>query len=195
MITTPAQGNVIDHQYPIVAFDNGCFSETGYPGDDAWLDWLEKHKAHAKRAMFAVAPDVFTGAEDGSDAAATVERSLPFLPLIRDLGYPAALVLQVGCEDFPERLPWDAFDVAFIGGTTAWKCGREGADMIREALSRGKRVHVGRVNSEARYRRFAQLGAHSVDGTYITYGPDLNLPAVLAWCRGWRDQLPLFPAA
>ena len=193
MITTPAQGNRIEPDYPTLAFDNGCFGN-GYPGDTEYLTWLDRNKAHAPRALFATAPDVFTGAEDGSDAEATIDRSLPFFPRIRDLGYPAALVFQVGCEDFPEHLPWNDFDVAFIGGTTAWKCGPEGRDMIREAQDRGKKVHVGRVNSEARYRRFAQLGVDSVDGTYITYGPDQLLPDVLAWVRGYRDQLPLFAA-
>jgi hypothetical protein len=184
MMTTPGQGNRIEHTYPVLGFDNGCFGD-GYPGDVEWLAWLEDNRAHAGRALFATAPDVFTGAEDGSDAAATIERSLPFLPAIRELGYPAALVMQAGVEEYVEALPWQEFDVAFIGGTTGWKCGPAGADVIRAAQARGKGTHVGRVNSEARYRRFAALGVDSVDGTYLTYGPDANLSQVLAWVRGY----------
>lgn len=43
------------------------------------------------------------------------------LPKIRALGVPAALVAQDGLEDMVDRVPWDEFDVLFIGGSTAFK--------------------------------------------------------------------------
>ena len=62
-----------------------------------------------------------------------------------------------------------------------------------EARARGKHVHMGRVNSLRRARYAAATGCHSADGTYLTFGPDHNLPALLAWLRDINGQLPLFP--
>jgi hypothetical protein len=180
-IDTPAQGNKRPTGLVWCA-DNGCFGK-GYPGDEKWLAWLEKNAADASMCLFATAPDVV------GDAAATLERSLPFLPKIRGLGYPAALVAQNGLEDL--EVPWDAFDVLFIGGSTEWKLGPAARKLIRKAKAHGKWVHMGRVNSERRYRYAHEMGCDSVDGTYLTFGPDTNLPKLLAWGRV-EDQLSLF---
>lgn len=180
-IDTPAQGNTRP-QGVIWCADNGCFGK-GYPGDEKWLAWLTKHATDAATCAFAVAPDVV------GDATATLERSLPFLPKIRALGYPAALVAQDGLEDLD--VPWDAFDVLFIGGSTEWKLGAAARRIAVEAKARGKWVHMGRVNSERRYRYAHTIGCDSVDGTYLTFGPDVNLPRLLAWSRV-EDQGSLF---
>src|ERR1035441_4283607 len=90
-ISTPAQGNLIDG-IPMWAADNGCFGK-GYPGDDAFLGWLGAMLPHAGRCWFAVAPDVV------GDAKATLARSEPFLPAIRDIGYPVALAAQNGSSE------------------------------------------------------------------------------------------------
>jgi hypothetical protein len=180
-IDTPAQGN----RRPagvVWCADNGCFGK-GYPGDEQWLAWLAKNAHAAKDCLFATAPDVV------GDASATLARSTPFLPAIRELGYPAALVAQDGLEDL--EVPWDEFDVLFIGGSTEWKLGPAARDLIQQAKTRGKWVHMGRVNSERRYRYAHEIGCDSVDGTYLTFGPDINLPKLLAWSRV-ENQLPLF---
>lgn len=148
-----------------------------------WLGWLEKNKADAGTCRLATAPDVV------GDAAATLERSKPFLPLIRAVGYPAALVAQDGLEDL--EVPWDEFDALFIGGSTEWKLGPHARALITEAKTRGKWVHCGRVNSERRYRLMHEAGCDSVDGTFLTYGPDKLLPRLLGWSR-LEDQLLLF---
>lgn len=171
MIATPAEGRS-PADYPVWAADNGCFGK-GYPGDGSWLAWLTRHAEHAPRALFATAPDVV------GDAAATFTRSLPHLPVIRELGYPAALVAQDGLEHLP--VPWDAFDVLFIGGTTAWKLGPAASELIGDARQRGKHVHMGRVNSQRRWSYADHLGCDSVDGTYLTYGPDTNLARLAQW--------------
>jgi len=181
-IDTPAQGNKRPSGVVWCA-DNGCFGK-GYPGDEKWLGWLEKNAKDAATCLFATAPDVV------GDAAATLERSAPFLPKIRALGYPAALVAQDGLEDL--EVPWDEFDVLFIGGSTEWKLGAAARKLIRQAKARGKWVHMGRVNSERRYRYAHETGCDSVDGTYLTYGPLVNLPKLLAWSRV-ENQLSLFP--
>lgn len=179
-IVTPKQGNRPPEGATICA-DNGCFGK-GYPGDDAWYSWLQG--LPAERVRFAVAPDVV------GDAAATTERSLPWLPKIRELGMPAAYVAQDGLEDL--CVPWDEFDVLFIGGSTDWKLGHHAARIVAEAKQRGKWVHMGRVNSARRYAYAAAIGCDSADGTKIAFGPDVNLPIVLSWSR-LADQLT-FPA-
>ena len=172
-ITTPKQGNRIPDD-ALVCLDNGVFGK-GWPGEEKWLEWVTRHQPIADRVLFVVAPDVV------GDARATYERSLPFLPIIRDLGFPAAYVAQDGQEDFPP--PWDDLDCLFIGGSTEWKLSGYARDLIREAKARGKWVHAGRVNSKRRFAYFELLGADSADGTYIAFGPDLNLPNVLHWTQ------------
>ena len=175
-IDTPAQGN---KRPDGVAFcmDNGAFSDKF---DEAkWWRFLTENAHAARDCLFAVAPDVV------GDAAATIERSLPWLPKIRALGYPAAFVAQDGQEDL--TVPWDEFDCLFIGGTTSWKLGPYARELVREAKARGKWVHMGRVNSERRWRYADAIGCDSCDGTFLTFGPDVNLPRLLAWTRN-NDQ-------
>lgn len=170
-IVTPAQGNRIPEGAWVCA-DNGCFGK-GYPGDEKWWDWVKG--LPREKVRFVVAPDVV------ADAEATWTRSSPWLDRIRRLGFKAALVAQDGMESM--RVPWDSFDVLFIGGSTEWKLGPHAVALTREAKARGKWVHMGRVNSLKRLRRAALSGCDSADGTYIAFGPDQNLPNVLAWLR------------
>ena len=170
-IDTPAQGNARPDGVTWCA-DNGCFGK-GYPGSDVWREWLERNAPAAHSCAFATAPDVV------GDAAATLALSLPWLPKIRALGYPAALVAQDGLEALP--VPWDAFDALFVGGSTEWKLGRHARHLVREARARGKWVHMGRVNSARRYRYADHIGCDSADGTFLTFGPDVNLPRLLSW--------------
>lgn len=174
-IMTPKQGNTLPEGVEWCA-DNGCYGK-GWPGETAWLTWLESYTPEQRsRCRFAVAPDVV------GDAAATLARSLPWLAHIRALGYPAAYVAQDGSETISP--PWDALDVLFIGGSTEWKLGHHARALVREARQqRGKRVHMGRVNSERRYRYALAIGCDSADGTYLTFGPEVNLPSVLSWLR------------
>lgn len=180
-IDTPAQGNTRITGVTWCA-DNGCFGK-GYPGDDKWLDWLRANAKDSGTCLFATAPDVV------GDAEATLTRSAPWLPTIRSLGYPAALVAQDGLEFLD--VPWDEFDVLFIGGSTGWKLGAGARSLVYQAKARGKHVHMGRVNSEKRYKYASSIGCDSADGTYLTFGPDQNLRDVLAWSR-FADQGLLF---
>lgn len=179
-IRTPGQGN--RHLDGVTwCADNGCFGK-GYPGDEEWFGWLEANAYAAKDCMFATAPDVVGNAYE------TLERSAPWLAKIRSLGYPAALVAQDGLEDL--LVPWDEFDVLFIGGSTEWKLGPGAASLIREAKARGKGVHAGRVNSRKRFKLFEELECDSADGTFIAFGPDKNLPIVMSWLgHDWRGSV------
>lgn len=168
-IDTPRQGNVKPDDV-IWCADNGCYGK-GYPGDEKWLSWLVKRGP--ANCRFATAPDVV------GDAVATLERSVPLLPEVRSRGYPAALVGQDGLEDLD--IPWDEFDAFFIGGSTDWKLGEAAKVLAGEAKSRGKWVHMGRVNSNKRFKYAKSIGCDSVDGTFLTFGPKVNLPKLLAW--------------
>ena len=65
------------------------------------------------------------------------------------------------------------------------KAAREAAhlprDLVAEAKERGKWAHMGRVNSMRRYDYARGIGCDSADGTYLTFGPTVNLPKVLKW--------------
>jgi hypothetical protein len=76
---------------------------------------------------------------------------------------------------------WGDFDALFIGGTTAWKLGGDAAWLVRQARLREKWVHMGRVNSLTRLLRADRIGCDSVDGTYLAFGPRVNLARVTAW--------------
>lgn len=174
-LTTPKQHNPIPPgaQY---ACDNGRYGK-GWPGYLKWWAWLDRtiRTNGSDNCLFACAPDIV------GDALGTLAASLPWLGPIRSLGIPVAFVAQDGCEGL---VPWRDFDVLFIGGTTEFKLA-SGA-LCAEALSHGKTVHVGRVNSAKRMRLAAVFGAASCDGTFLTFGPDTNLPRL----RRWFETLP-----
>lgn len=171
-IDTPRQGNIRPAGVAWCA-DNGCFSEKW---DEAeWWAWLQANAHAADTCLFAVAPDIV------GDAWRSHMRSYPWLQPIRRLGYRVAYVLQDNAERHP--IPWHDFDVAFIGGTTDWKLGPHARALVAEAKARGKWVHMGRVNSQRRYAYALAIGCDSCDGTFLTYGPDTNLPKLLAWTR------------
>lgn len=179
-IDTPAQRNVRPDDVRWCA-DNGCFSNRW--NEAKWWKFLTDNAHRASSCLFAVAPDVV------GDAWATQLRSMPWLEKIRALGYPVAYVAQNGAR--ADRLPWDHFDVLFIGGTTDWKLGSVARALTFEAKRRGKWVHMGRVNSERRFRYAKDIGCDSADGTFLTFGPDTNLPRLLAWTR-LNNQPDLF---
>lgn len=181
MLTTPKDGRSPANA-KVWAADNGCFGK-GYPGDAGYLAWLGKHSEHAPRCLFATAPDVV------GDAAATLERSEPFYQPIRALGYPVALVAQDGLT--VDATPWDQIDALFVGGSTEWKLGAAARELISAAKARGKFVHIGRVNSHRRMRYAHFVGADSVDGTFLAFGPDTNLPKLRGWLRDIAQQTTL----
>lgn len=180
-MTTPAQGNRIPNgaQY---ACDNGKFGK-GWPGPDRWFEWLTDtvEQYGAERCLWAVAPDV------PFDAAGTFAESRPWLAHIRALGVPAAYAAQDGSEN--DLIPWGEFDVLFLAGSTEWKISPAAARLAAQAKDRGLAVHMGRVNSLRRMTIASTFGCDSADGTYLAFGPDLNLPKVLAWQAEVNDNM------
>lgn len=178
LIKTPAQGIDVPEAVTWCA-DNGCFGK-GYPGDAQWFGWLESQTHLANTCAFAVAPDVV------GDAAATLERSTPWLPRIRDLGLLAAFVAQDGLT--PDATPWGQFDVLFIGGGTEWKLGPQPRILAAMAADHGIPVHMGRVNSLRRLMYADAIGCSSVDGTHLIFGPDLGLAQLRRWLAFHRNN-------
>lgn len=196
-IITPAAGNALLDGPEWIA-DNGIYSNA-YPGDTAYLMWLQSKAYLRSRCRFAVAPDVV------ADHEATMDRSLPMLPRIRRVIGRVAVCAQNGAT--PYNLPWDDLDAVFLAGIvecalcgyvptlaelpathcpsghlmTEWKVGDAAAAITREAKRLGKWVHMGRVNSEARLKRAIDMGVDSADGTYLAFGPDINLIRLLGW--------------
>lgn len=201
VILTPKQGNKLPAGTQRWTADNGCFGK-GYPGDAAWIKWLRELPYDRDTCDFATAPDVV------GDAAATLERSRPWLPAIREAGYRAAFVGQNGLT--VDTAPWGEFDVLFLGGSTEclacdyvrparefgiktcpgchrklteWKLGAEARALTAEARRRGLRVHMGRVNSHKRLAYAEMIGCTSADGTFLTVAPSANLARVHDWFR------------
>lgn len=193
-IVTPKQGNLI----PSGAFwcaDNGCgptkdwrpgqdtYPGAGWPGVQRYVRWLGRYAEDPElmsRCRFAVAPDVVGRAEW------TLRRSAIWIPTLRRLGYPVAVAAQDGAEHMPAL--WDLdFDVLFVGGSVDWKLSPGARRLCLEAKARGKRVHVGKVNTGLRMRYAAKdLHADSSDGTTLAQFPK-TLPEVLRFLRQLND--------
>lgn len=154
------------------AMDNGCFTDT-YPGDDEYIATLSKYDEHKDRCLFVAVPDVV------GDAGATLGNWPRMAPRIKAAGWPVALVLQDGMT--PDSIPWAEVDWVFVGGSDDFKLGPDAERLILEAKKRDIKVHVGRVNSHKRYRKFAALGCDSADGTFIAFAPMKNHKSVLRW--------------
>lgn len=180
LMLTPNMGNAPDLQNTLWAADTGCYSRGDSFDLGAYLCWLHERREYVATCLFATAPDVV------GDAKATIRRSARVLPVLRTFGFQAAFVGQDGIENCD--VPWDSFDAYFVGGSTAWKLSEASYGVAREAKRRGKWLHMGRVNSEDRFSAAATAGFGSVDGTYIAFGPDVNLPRVERWLRNAEQQ-------
>lgn len=121
--------------------------------------------------LFVTAPDVV------GDAKTTTHLFHLWLPLIQKTGQPVALVAQDGIQH--AAIPWDQIDALFVGGTTPFKLGHEARRAVREAKTRNKWVHMGRVNSHQRVRYAKAIGCDSIDGTQFSWFKDAKLPQFL----------------
>jgi hypothetical protein len=126
--------------------------------------------------MWATVPDVV------GDHAATLARWDQWARPVIDLGFAPAFVAQDGCT--VETIPEDAAAV-FLGGSTGWKLGPVAEQIARSEV---RPVHMGRVNTLRRLRLAADWGCDSVDGTFLAFGPDANLPSLLRWMREVNTQ-------
>lgn len=185
VMLTPMMGNRARPGIPWAA-DTGCFRNPDGFNLDRYLDRLQQWTADAGPGLFATAPDVLGDPEE------TWRRAKPVLAILRAEGYRAGLVAQDGICN-PD---WDAFDCLFVGGNTPFKLSEATYALAAEAKRRGKWVHMGRVNSAVRYRAARASGSYdSADGTFVNYGPDVNLPRIAKWFLHPPEQLSLFNGA
>lgn len=164
--------------------DNGCFLRSEKFTEGGYLEWLESWADHRNACLFATARDELGNAE------ATLDLALPMLPKLRSLGYRAALVAQDGLDRLP--VPWSAFDVLFVGGSTSFKLSEAAYQLVAEAKRRGKQAHMGRVNSLQRLRAAHAAGYDSADGTFVAFGPDRRFPELLGWLDAVNQAPRLF---
>jgi hypothetical protein len=125
---------------------------------EVWIKALIKYLPYKNNCVGIPIPDIV------GDALVTIRQFSQYWRIVHDLGYPVAFVSQDGIT--PEITPWDYFEVLFVGGTDDHKLHNEAGIMIAEAKERGKWVHVGRVNSPKRIKKFWMCD--SVDGTELT---------------------------
>jgi hypothetical protein len=178
-MASPRQGNRIDPAW-IWAADNDAFTDAFTAG--RWITFLERSRPLQDRCLFAAVPDRL------AQATETFRRWRVYAPIVAELGYRPAFVLQDDATD--DEIPWAEMGYLFIGGSTEYKTGEMAWRYAAEARRRGIPVHWGRVNSRRRFA-MAALDGDSCDGTYLTYGPDTNLPRLLAWTNILRFDPPL----
>lgn len=137
------------------AIDNGAFAGLDV---DAFLSLLDREFHRRKECKFVAVPDVV------GSAIRTLEVFEHWRYKLS--GWKLALVCQDGQESHP--IPWKGIDAIFIGGSTDWKLGEFAKHCIKAAKAMGKWVHIGRVNTPARFEYFEELGADSIDGTGLS---------------------------
>ena len=167
--------------------DNGCFRQGASFDPEVWLRWLERLGWCRHNCLFAVAPDVL------GDPRATLIRSLLYLDRIAQLGFPRAFVSQDGCTS--SLVPWDSMEVLFVGGSTKWKLSEASYSLVAEARERGKRTHMGRVNSVRRIAACIASRIDSADGTLLAFGDERNWPVLEIGLDLARQQIPLLGAS
>lgn len=182
VMLTPQMGNRLPEDRTWAA-DTGMFAAPEKFDPVHYLRWLAERRAACDRCLFATAPDVM------GDARATLRRARPMLPVLRALGYRAALVAQPGLERL--TVPWDEFDVLFVGGGR-FKWSPAAFALAAEAKRRGKGLHWGGANSLRTLQLARSAGYDSADGTFVAFGPDQNIPRLRRWLDALARQPPLF---
>lgn len=121
--------------------------------------------------LFVTAPDVV------GDAGRTLGLFDQWYDDLNAVLQPLALVAQDGLT--VDRVPWARIDALFIGGTDQFKMGDQARALTVEARTRGKWVHMGRVNTQRRMRYAKALQCDSIDGTSLSWFRDTYLPSAL----------------
>ena len=179
---TPEMGNILDLSGVTWAADNGCYTAADRFSPDRWLAFLERWRGQG-RCLFAVLPDV------PFDHDATLARSLPHVESVRQLGYPVALAIQNGAS--VARIPWGMIDAVFIAGDKPFKTGITAWEVCRAAKRQGKHIHIARRNSKRAMQAAYDMGADTIDGTFLKYAPDHNWERMQRWFREFcpHDEL------
>lgn len=146
----------------------------------AYSNWNPKRFGHtlltfssrATSFKWVAVPDVV------GDAQETLKRFEKWHKTISGLGYPLAFVAQDGL--IQEQVPWERISCIFIGGTDDYKLSQEAYNLCKQAKVLRKLVHIGRVNSLERIKRFEDV-MDSFDGLSFSKYSRSNLPRVLRY--------------
>jgi hypothetical protein len=182
VLLTPDSGNAVPRDGTCFAADNAAFSNFSPSRFCTLLGRI----AGKPGCRFVAAPDVVGNAQE------TAIRFSQWQPILRSLELPVALVLQDG-QDLV-GVPWDLIDAVFIGGSTEFKLGRLAASITREAKSRGKFCHMGRVNTRQRFRYAMEIGCDTADGSGFSMFPSTRIPMALRWLDEIERQPSLLAA-
>lgn len=140
-------------------FDSGTFTK---PFDENnWKEKLLRYENFKSKCSFVVVPDVVY------DYKRTLDRFYKYRDFVKNNNYPCAFVTQDGISI--EDIPFEFFDVLFIGGSNEHKLGEEAQEIINIAKILHKPIHVGRVNSKKRLHKFSNCD--SWDGSHLGFYP------------------------
>lgn len=148
------------------AADNDCFQ-----GLDAFAYKKMLLGLPVAGCRFVTVPDVV------GDHAATLRLWRQWSPYVISLGFPAAFVLQDGCEGFGD-VPETAGAV-FVGGSTVFKLSQPAAKIVRDARREGLWVHMGRVSTQRRIIYAQSIGCDSFDSSAFSKWSDRDIPWAL----------------
>jgi hypothetical protein len=189
-ITTAAHGSVPRgiRQGRLWALDNECFSRPFC--FDRWQKHWLRLAYYSKRCLFVVVPDKpFQALETlalWKKWHGRLRSELNRFDNLKQYRKPwlgLAFAAQDGQESLP--LPEEA-DWVFIAGSTEWKLSDSAAYVMQQAWEDRKFIHIGRVNSQSRYRHFRRLARQldidivSCDGTTSRFHPKQALRRLTA---------------
>jgi len=149
------------------AADNDCFQ-----GLDAAAYRRMVTTIPTDGCKFVTVPDVV------GNHRVTLRRWWRWAPFVKRAGFPAAFVIQNGCDTY-RQVPADA-DAVFVGGDTVYKLSARVEAIVRAAKADGRWVHMGRVNSTRRIQYAQAIGCDSVDGSSFSMFSDTYMPRALA---------------
>jgi hypothetical protein len=157
------------------AADNDAFNGWSVAAERRYLRMLDA-LIGVPGCMWVTAPDVV------GDAGLTDLLFEEWAPEIKARGLPVAYVAQEPGGEYEPRFPgWGMVDALFIGGATnEFRAGPTVHCLVDEAHSRGRLIHMGRVNSIRRLAYAHALGCTSVDGTGWMRWRKTHLPRALA---------------
>ncbi len=168
------------------ALDNAAFLafKANKPWEaDAFRTAVEAAAEGKHPPDFVVAPDIVAG------GAASLERSLEWLPWLRQHELKVYLAVQDGMTLTQIAPLVGAFDGLFVGGTEVWKI-ISGWWWVKLAHACGRPCHIGRISGRERVRLVKTWGTDSIDSCVPLWSED-NRRQVL---RGLADPpMPFDP--
>lgn len=140
------------------ALDNGRFSV--WSKGKKWFEedfWklINKAKQISYPPLWLAVPDVVANAEE------TIKEWKHWHPILSDLNWPLALVVQDGMEPNEVKNLLPKPDYIFVGGSTLWKW----QNLTKWTETFPNKVHVGRVNSYGLLWKAHRAGVISSDRT------------------------------